>query len=132
MYTARLKPIKSPSKNLCRPKMVKYLALQLTLSSVLLFLPALHSTDGSADGGDHEKDKYREPPDWVKYKRLIDDSLAEEDNNGCNAEGISCYVDVIDNDLKPYEHGVAYEKFKEGLDGRSQTRATHYQIIDHK
>jgi len=112
--------------------MVKYLALQLTLSSVLLFLPALHSTDGSADGGDHEKDKYREPPDWVKYKRLIDDSLAEEDNNGCNAEGISCYVDVIDNDLKPYEHGVAYEKFKEGLDGRSQTRATHYQIIDHK
>ena len=99
---------------------------------VLLFLCPLPHSDGSDNGGDHEKDKYREPASWTQFKKLIDDAIRQETEAGCKTEGASCYFDVIDADLKTWQNGIAHEKFQEGLKERSQTRATHYQIIDHK
>ena len=105
------------------------------ISSVVLlfwFLPPLHSSDENESSGDHEKEKYREPDSWVHYKRFIDDALSHDDVSGCVDEGAACFFDVIDDDLKPWSDGISLEKFQSGLDRRSQTRAVHYQIIDHK
>ena len=110
------------------------MALRLVLPLALLFFCPLQYSDGSDNGGDHdhEKDKYREPASWIQYKKLIDDAMTVDDEAGCRTEGASCYFDVIDADLKTWEKGITRDKFQEGLDQRSQTRATHYQIIDHK
>jgi len=105
------------------------------ISSIVLlfwFLPPLHSSDENESSGDHEKEKYREPDSWVHYKRFIDDALSHDDVSGCVDEGAACFFDVIDDDLKPWSDGISLEKFQSGLDRRSQTRAVHYQIIDHK
>lgn len=98
---------------------------------VLLFL-SYHSSDCSDDGVDHEKDKYREPPSWTNYRRFIDEAFKEADVSECKTEGASRYFDVIESDLKPWKNGISGAKFKESLKLRSQSRATHYQIIDHK
>lgn len=103
---------------------VVFLCLVLCLS--------LHSFDCHDESETHDRDKYKEPPDWASYRKLIDDAMLEDSRSGCKTEGATCYYDVIESDLKPFEKGISKLLFDEIVAERPSTKATHYQIIDHR
>jgi len=86
----------------------------------------------SSKGQDHEKDKYKEPASWSGYRQKIEEAEAAFAVSGCQTQGPTCYWDVIERDLKQWKAGISKQLLEEALRARSQTKATHYQIVDHK
>lgn len=105
---------------------------------LLLLLKFLATVSGSVNdefGVDEEKDqndpayKYKMRDSWKEYLKKINESISSYKD--CSNVNCGCYSSVIDNDLKMWTDKGGIEK-SDFDKAKTETRGTHYQIINHK